>query len=136
MRVNANQLVCLLIESENTVTLADLYPDGIDQYEALADVVRSDDFDVPLPIRWLSWAQLRALKTRAGDLTAMQAFDKFADVSQRRLVRHYAKQIRKGMLVNPIVIDGDSVLDGQHRLAAACMLKKGLPAVDVNDLPA
>ena len=70
-------------------------------------------------------------------MKVLDAFSQFAEPWQRKLVSDYRRSLRNNKLSgleDVVLLDGDQVLDGNHRCVAAHQAKKDLRYVDAADL--
>lgn len=111
-----------------TTTLRELNPSEV------GDDVCSGDWNVPLPVRVILPKRLRRLHAGRGDMSLMEIFHKFATGEQVRLVLRYKRELMDGASFT-IVLDGDVLMDGYHRVVAAILAKKPLQYIDLRDLP-
>lgn len=85
----------------------------------------------------MPYAKIEDLKTIQGDMKVLDAFGQFAEPWQRKLVSDYRRSLRNNKLSgleDVVLLDGDRVLDGNHRCVAAHQAKKDLRYVDATDL--
>lgn len=107
--------------SNDKTTLNKIYDGEIpDDNEIIWDFVGLDDFDKPLSIIEISpveiWNSLYD-----DELTIKEIYNENATKAQKRLVSGFRKMLKKGKIFDPIVISGDTLVDGFHRIAALAL---------------
>jgi len=123
-------------KSSETTTLYDIYGyeyvGEIPRNEILSDYVASDEeLGAPLDVKVLQLEDLKKLRTMRGDMTVMQAFTDFAEPEQMEIVDDYKTS---DLSREYIVLSGDRVVDGNHRVVAAVLSRQLLKAVDIDQL--
>ena len=117
-----------LIENLNntnieTVCLADImdYPD--DEDEQLCQMLTYYEFKhdrFPIveinPVEWYNNNTVDGAET-----TIKEAFDLYAEPWQKRLVNKYRKLIKKGDVLEPVIIQDNMLIDGFHRIVAMAL---------------
>lgn len=123
----------ILFESEEVMTLNQLYDgDTPDESEMIWNFVELEDFDVPFrvitvdPVRiWNEWKP-------DGSQTMKEVYESYADKDQKRHVAALRKALKRGKVFEPIVVSGDELVDGNHRVAA--MALEGINSAKALDL--
>lgn len=118
------------------MSLNDIYGDlyyGIPENEALYHAVDPENGDIQLPIIKLSPEELKSLTTYQNNTTVYQAYQNFAERSQKQIVKNYIKN-KNELHEQPIVINNTTAIDGYHRIAAAILSNQSLNAVDISEL--
>ena len=123
----------ILFESEEVMTLNQLYDgDTPDESEMIWNFVGLEDFDVPFrvitvdPVRiWNEWKP-------DGSQTMKEVYESYADKDQKRHVAALRKALKRGKVFEPIVVSGDELVDGNHRVAA--MALEGINSAKALDL--
>lgn len=123
----------ILFESEEVMTLNQLYDgDTPDESEMIWNFVGLEDFDVPFrvitvdPVRiWNEWKP-------DGSQTMKEVYESYADKDQKRHVAALRKALKRGKVFEPIVVSGDELVDGNHRVAA--MALEGIHSAKALDL--
>jgi hypothetical protein len=122
-------------ESEGrTTTLAEIYSEGLpDQREIIWNYVGQRDFNLPLDVKTVDPTAIKAHKR---PMTVLAAFEQYAEPEQHEIVDAWADDMRGGITDDHIILLwGDEVIDGNHRIVAAARAGVQLPAVDLMDLP-
>jgi hypothetical protein len=138
---HAAQIVENLLDGGESLTLLDVYGGSmanIDRDEGIFNEVGTMHFKVPLPVYKVPWQNLPNLKSQDGELSVHDAYEMWSDHGQTSKVNGMVKSFRKKEFLHPwdiIVLDGDVVIDGYHRVTAAFKAKHDLRAVNLEDLP-
>lgn len=127
------KLSSILFEGEEVMTLNQLYDgDTPDESEMIWNFVGLEDFDVPFrvitvdPVRiWNEWKP-------DGSQTMKEVYESYADKDQKRHVAALRKALKQGKVFEPIVVSGDELVDGNHRVAA--MALEGINSAKALDL--
>lgn len=117
-----------------TTTLRQLaIQNGWTEREVISDWLGKDDYDEPLQIRTLSWQRIPDLQAPLFDGSVLDSFQG-AETWQTKLVHRYAAQLKRGDDLGVVVLDGDTVIDGNHRCCAAHEAQVDLQYVDLAEL--
>ena len=120
-----------LEESLNTMSIYDTLEDDtedIPENEILYNYVDEDDIHKELPIKPIS--NPKKLLTHNGDITVFDS-RKFATDESKEIIDYYKRK----PINDVIVVKGNTVLDGNHRVIGSILGKWNLRAIDINDLP-
>lgn len=123
------------LQEGETARLIDLYGEAEleDETETISHFVGPEDYEVALPIKTISAADLTKLRTAAGDMSVIEAFEEFAEPSQVKIVKEKMKAFEADRV---IVLDGDRVIDGNHHVLAAYRHGRPVKAIDLEGLGA
>ena len=122
-------------EDQEPMSLEEIYSEGIpEENEAIWDSVGLSEFEKSLPIEWVDPSGLMA-PLMGGSV--LDAFKYHASDEQLKKVEEIRADMEKNGIIFPdhvIVLNGNTVLDGSHRVVAAAQAGLRLPAVNVMDL--
>lgn len=122
-----------IVESVLTVSLLDLYTASelTDETELLGRLgLGSMYWKVKIPVRIMSPEDAREC-VNARDEPIFDAFTHYATKRQRQLVDRYARDYDHDRI---IVLEGDTVIDGNHHLIAAILANQPVRYIDLTDL--
>ena len=119
---------------ENTITLNDLYDwhELNDESETLYHWTSPPDHDIPFTVKTMQPNDLKKLTTSTGDMTILNAFNKFADQEQKQLVKDKIKNYDKNRI---IIIANNTIIDGNHHTIAAILSNNPAKYIDIYDEP-
>ena len=112
----------ILFEEAEIMTLNQLYDgDTPDESEMIWNFVGLDDFDIPFrvididPVKiWNEWKP-------DGSQTMQEVYELYADRNQKRHIAALRKELKRGKVFDPVVVSGDELVDGNHRVAAMAL---------------
>lgn len=112
--------------------LIDVYDGSIPHEEtALNDYVTPKEWDMYFPLKTLSIDELKKLKAYYSEDNIIKDFNKNKTKSSISKVNVLKKLLRSNQDVGIIVISGDLIIDGHHRVIAAIIENKPLEALDI-----
>lgn len=133
-------IVKIGIPTGKSATLTDLYGSygELDPREYLYQDVTPNDFDVVIPIYRISFKSIPKIKNYGGSDSLISSFKSDASPASKKIVATYVKsfsRLASDTVDETVILLGDSVVDGNHRLIAAAISKKDIYAVNLMDLP-
>ena len=128
-----SEILFLVEGGGEAMTLNQLYDgDTPDESEMIWNFVGLEDFDVPFrvvtvdPVKiWNEWKP-------DGSQTMKEVFTAYADKDQKRQVGALRKALKQGKVFEVVVVSGDELVDGNHRVAA--MALEGIRSAKALDL--
>lgn len=121
------------LHESRTARLIDLYDEADleDESETISHFVGPEDYEVALPVVTIAVPELLKLRTPAGDMSVIEAFDEFAEPEQEKIFKKKMKNFDPDRV---IVVHGDRVIDGNHQVVAAHRLGRVVQAIDLKAL--
>jgi nitrogenase subunit NifH len=120
----------IMLSEAETVTLAAICDNGElwDEREYISNFSEhaNDEFTVQI----MPHAEIKKVMTNHGDKTVLQAFRDHAASWQKKLVADKVKNYDNTRIV---VMNGNSIVDGNHHLVATYKAKKDLKFIDLEE---
>ena len=118
--------------AQSLTSIYELLEEGVESVpsdEVLYDYIGPEDLHTQLEIKTVSNPE--TLLTSRGDMTVFDSFSQFANDESKKLVEYYSKH---KPLNDIIVLKGNQVLDGNHRVVASILGGWKLRAIDIDEL--
>ena len=119
--------------SDNTISLRALLEDANDD-EIIWTLINYNDLEQELPIKPLENSRLHSLISATSGIPVIQSFEENANKHNWEIVNHYIKHKPLNNIDDIVILEGDRVIDGHHRIVAAIKANYSLQYVDLLDL--
>ena len=125
-----NHLIKILEDTGNTITLNEIYGDGLpDDDELFWNFISNNDLDTSFTIKEISPKDLHNKILYTYQVDSIEVVMSLLTKSQKRIISHYRKHIND----KPIIISGDIIIDGHHRALAGLLDSRHIFYIDVDE---